>query len=131
MTVYADYEFYMRSYYGYLEEEEFQTAIRKASAHIRRITFGRADSCSDMDEVKFATCAACDVIAADAKRRKKHDGMNIASENTDGYAVNFVAEQASGESAEQALNKSVYSAAKVYLEPIGLLDWGVYDDDEF
>lgn len=131
MILYADYKFYVESYYGYLEGEEFQRVISKASAHIRRITFGRADSCSDMDEVKFATCAACDVIAADERKRKKHDGMNIASENTDGYSVAFVADQASGESAEQALNKRVYSAAKVYLEPTGLLDWSVYDDDEF
>lgn len=131
MNLYADCEFYMVSYHGDIDEDEFFEVISKASAHIRRITFGRADSCSDMDEVKFATCAACDVIAADARRRKKHNGMNIASENTDGYEVSFIADQASGESAEQALNKRVYSAAKVYLEPIGLLDWSVYDNDEF
>lgn len=130
MILYADYKFYVESYNGSLEEEKFQKVISRASAHVRRITFGRADSQSDLEEVKFATCAACDVIADDARRRKKHDGMNIASENTDGYAVTFVTDQASGESAEHSLNKNVYSATKVYLEPTGLLNWGVFDDNE-
>ena len=130
MILYADYKFYVESYDGDMDEKEFRKVISRASAHVRRITFGRADSQSDMEEVKFATCAACDVIADDARRRKKHDGMNIASENTDGYAVAYVADQASGESAEQSLNKKVYASAKVYLEPTGLLNWGVYDDNE-
>lgn len=131
MILYADYKFYVESYDGSLDEEEFQKVISRASAHVRRMTFGRADSCSDIDEVKFATCAACDVIVADEKRRKKHNGMNIASENTDGYAVTFVTDQVSGETAEQALNRKIYAAAELYLDSTGLLNWGIYDDDEF
>ena len=131
MTVYADYKFYVESYDGSLDEEEFQKVISRASAHVRRMTFGRADMYSDIEEVKLSVCAVCDVIAVDTKNRKKHGGMNISSENTDGYSVSYVTEQVSGESADQALNRKIYTAAELYLEPTGLLDWSVYDDDEF
>lgn len=131
MILYADYKFYVESYDGDLKEEEFQKVISRASSHVRRMTFGRADMYSDIEEVKLSVCAVCDVIAADMKNRKKHGGMNISSENTDGYSVSYVTDQVSGESADQALNRKIYTAAELYLEPTGLLNWGVYDDDEF
>lgn len=131
MILYADYKFYVKSYNGDLEEKEFEKVISRASAHIRRITFGRADMYSDIEEVKLSVCAVCDVIAVDTKNRKKHGGMNISSENTDGYSVSYITDQVSGESAEQALNRKIYTVAELYLGPTGLLNWGVYDDDEF
>ena len=61
MNLYADYNFYVSEYKGQATEEEFQRQIVKASAHVRRITFGRADNCMEMEEVKLAACAVCDL----------------------------------------------------------------------
>lgn len=125
MEPYVDYEFYAESYRGELSESEFQNAVIKATAHVRRITFGRADSCVYGDEVKLATCAVCDVIAAEEKKQAANNGMHISSENTDGYSVSYVSELESGESAEELLNRKAYKAAEVFLSPTGLLDWGL------
>lgn len=121
MEPYVDYEFYAESYRGELSESEFQNAVIKATTHVRRITFGRADFYVDGDEVKLATCAVCDVIAADENFRKKHQGRNITSENNDGYSVSFVQEQNAGETAEEILNRKAYKAAEMFLSPTGLL----------
>ena len=125
MVTYVDLKFYADSYNGELSESEFQNVIIKATAHVRRITFGRADSYIDGDEVKYATCAVCDVIAADEKRRKKHQGMNVTSENIDGYSVSFAQEQSAGEAAEELLNRKIYKSAEPFLMQTGLLDWGL------
>lgn len=125
MNSYVNYQYYAEEYRGDLEEREFDKASLKATAHVRRITFGRADFCAEDDEVKLATCAVCDIIAEDKQRREANNGMNIASENTDGYSVSYIAEQAVGESTEELLNRKIYDAAKVYLAPTGLLSWGI------
>lgn len=125
MKPYVDYEFYAESYRGELSESEFQNAVIKATAHVRRITFGRADSCQDDEEVKLATCTVCDVIAMDERKRTANNGMSVSSENTDGYSVSYVSELQSGESAEELLNRKIYKAAEAFLIPTGLLDWGL------
>ena len=71
----------------------------KASAYVRRITFGRADDNMEMEEVKLATCAVCDLIANDEKVRSKHSGRAVTSENT----MDTVATKAE-ETGEQQMN---------------------------
>lgn len=131
MNSYVDYEFYITQYYGKLEQDDFSRAVIKASAHVRKITFGRADEYTEDDSVKFATCAICDVIAAHEKRLEIHNGMDVTSENTDGYIVAYAQERSSGESLEELLNRKIYQAAEVYLLPTGLLNWGINDADEW
>lgn len=127
---YADYEFYVTKYLGELDQDDFDRVIIKSSAHVRKITFGRADQHMDDENVKLATCAVCDVIAIFDSRMKIHNGLNITSENTDGYSVSYANEQVSGESTEELLNRKIYQAAEVYLLSTGLLDWSVFDDNE-
>lgn len=129
MKIYSDYEFYVVSYGGDMEEEEFCRIICKASAHVRRITFGRADYEFDSEEVKLATCAVCDAIWMHEKERNEHGGKIVSSENTNGYSVSYVTDQASGESSNQALYRKIYAAAEPFLETCGILNWGVYDDN--
>ena len=59
MTQYTDYAFYTGQYGGGLTEEQFRRVIVPVSAHIRRITFDRADR--SMEEVQHAACACCDL----------------------------------------------------------------------
>ena len=124
MNLYADYIFYVSEYRGNLTDEEFDKSVIPASAYVRRITFGRADDNMEMDEVKLATCAVCELLANDEKVRSKHLGRAVTSENTDGYSVSFES-GGNGETADDLLHKKMYNTAALFLDPTGLLCMGV------
>lgn len=124
MILYADYEYYTTTYKGSLSKEEFEKFIMKSSAYVRRITFGRADDNIEMEEVRLAACAVCDLIANDEKVRSKHSGRAITSENTDGYSVSYES-GGNGETADDLLCKKMYNTAALFLDPTGLLYMGV------
>ena len=121
MDLYASYTYYISTYRGSLTEEEFEKSIVSATAHVRRITFGRADQNTEMNEVKLAACAVCDLLANDEKARSQHSGKAVVSENTDGYSVTYE----SGDAADDLLTRKIYKATELYLEPTGLLYAGV------
>lgn len=125
MILYADYNFYSNVYSGKIDRSAFHQLIIKATACVRKITFGRADENLELEEVKLAACAVCDVYAASEKNLQKHNGKMVASENTDGYSVSYVQEQTSGETAEELLNRKAYKAAEMFLDSTGLLCWEV------
>ena len=89
MNLYTTYAYYISTYRGNLTEEEFEKSIVQATAYVRRITFGRAEQNMELDEVKLATCAICDLLANDEKARSQHSGRTVVSENTDGYSVTY------------------------------------------
>lgn len=124
MNLYADYTFYASEYRGNLTDEEFDKSVIPASAYVRRITFGRADDNMEMEEVKLATCAVCELLANDEKVRSKHLGRAVTSENTDGYSVSFES-GGNGETADDLLHKKMYNTAALFLDPTGLLCMGV------
>ena len=124
MNLYADYTFYVSEYRGNLTDEEFDKSVIPASAYVRRITFGRADDNMEMEEVKLATCAVCELLANDEKVRSKHLGRAVTSENTDGYSVSFES-GGNGETADDLLHKKMYNTAALFLDPTGLLCMGV------
>lgn len=124
MNLYTTYAYYISTYRGNLTEEEFEKAIIPATAHVRRITFGRADQNMELDEVKLATCAICDLLANDEKARSQHSGRTVVSENTDGYSVTYESGR-NGDTADDLLTRKIYKAAELYLEPSGLLYAGV------
>lgn len=124
MNLYASYAYYISTYRGNLTEEEFEKSIVPATTHVRRITFGRADQNMELDEVKLATCAVCDLLANDEKARSQHSGRAVVSENTDGYSVTYESGR-DGDTADDLLNRKIYRSAELYLEPTGLLYMGV------
>lgn len=124
MILYADYEYYTTTYKGSLSKEEFEKSIMKSSAYVRRITFGRADENKELDEVKLAACAVCDLIANDEKVRNKHSGRVVTSENTDGYSVSYES-GGNGETADDLLGRKIFDTLELYLMPTGLLYMGV------
>lgn len=124
MNLYADYTFYVSEYRGNLTDEEFDKSVIPASAYVRRITFGRADDNMEMEEVKLATCAVCELLANDEKVRSKHLGRAVTSENTNGYSVSFE-NGGNGETADDLLHKKMYNTAALFLDPTGLLCMGV------
>ena len=124
MNLYATYAYYISTYRGNLTEEEFEKSIVQATAYVRRITFGRAEQNMELDEVKLATCAICDLLANDEKARSQHSGRTVVSENTDGYSVTYESGR-NGDTADDLLTRKIYKAAELYLEPTGLLYAGV------
>ena len=78
----------------------------------------------ELDEVKLATCAICDLLANDEKARSQHSGRTVVSENTDGYSVTYESD-GNGDTADDLLNRKIYKTAELYLEPTGLLYAGV------
>lgn len=124
MNLYADYEFYTSEYKGNLPKEEFEKSIMKASAYVRRITFGRTDDNMEMEEVKLATCAVCELLANDEKVRSKHSGRAVTSESTDGYSVSYES-GGNGETTDELLSRKIFDTLILYLEPTGLLYMGV------
>ena len=124
MNLYADYEYYISAYKGNLAEEEFEKSIMKASAYVRRVTFGRTDDNMEMEEVKLATCSVCDLIANDEKVRSKHSGRVVTSENTDGYSVSYES-GGNGKTADELLGRKIFDTLELYLMPTGLLYMGV------
>ena len=78
----------------------------------------------EMEEVKLATCAVCELLANDEKVRSKHLGRAVTSENTDGYSVSFES-GGNGETADDLLHKKMYNTAALFLDPTGLLCMGV------
>ncbi len=125
MILYAEYTFYSGTYHGNMDENAFNRFIIPATAYVRRVTFGRADDNLGAEEVKLATCAVCDVYAAREKGLQKYDGKIVTSENTDGYSVSYMAEQAAGETGEELSNRKAYKAAEMFLGSTGLLCWEV------
>ena len=124
MNLYTTYAYYISTYRGNLTEEEFEKSIVQATAYVRRITFGRAEQNMELDEVKLATCAICDLLANDEKARSQHSGRTVVSENTDGYSVTYESGR-NGDTADDLLTRKIYKAAELYLEPTGLLYAGV------
>lgn len=119
MNLYADYEYYTSEYKGNLTKEEFEKSITKASAFVRRITFGRADDNMELAEVKLAACAVCELLANDEKSRSL--GRAVTSESTDGYSVSYE----SIASADDILGIKIFKTLELYLMPTGLLYAGV------
>ena len=124
MNLYVNYAYYISKYRGNLTEEDFEKSIFPATAHVRRITFGRADQNMETDEVKLATCAICDLLANDEKLRSQHSGRTVVSENTDGYSVTYES-GGNGDTADDLLNRKIYKSAELYLGSTGLLYAGV------
>ena len=120
MRLYADYPYYLNEYHGEkLGSDEFNSIVRSATEHVRRITFGRANLHADEEAVKLATCAVCEAIAEFNK--STINGRTVASENNDGYSVSFVADS---KTPEEILYKKIYASAEAYLNDTGFLSWG-------
>jgi hypothetical protein len=111
MTRYCDYDFYASEYCGTMAEEDFNREVLKASAYVDMVTMNRITASvlnKYADQIKLATCAACDVyFAAD-------NGGEITSESVGGWSRSY---GSSGLTTQQKLQDSVEN----YLAMTGLL----------
>lgn len=111
MTKYCDYEFYSKEYNGTMAEEDFNREVLKASAYVDMVTMNRITTSvlnKYSDQIKLATCAACDVYFTAEK------GGEVTSETVGSWSVSY---GTSGMTAQQKLQESVEN----YLVMTGLL----------
>lgn len=114
--MYADYDFYISTYYGNsLSEDNANMWLERASDYIDTITFGRLESAFPTDEkhvvkVKKAVCAIADALyMIDTQRR-----AGAAKIGTNGEITGAISSVSSGkESISYATGgtASIYSAA--------------------
>lgn len=125
MKNYIDYNYYLRAEcWDKIDNVDFSRIARKASAFVREITFDRINEENLSDDVKDAVCAVCEVLWQDELLRKQYGGREVKSENSDGFSVTFVTEEAAGRTHEERLQKKMYAAARPYLLHTGLLYLG-------
>lgn len=116
MNLYADYGFYIESYNGDMQEDEFPKNMIMATGCLRSITLAKADKFSG-DELKYAACEIADVYFSCSDK----SSSDVKSENTDGYSVSYISERKDGETKEQFLSRKCYEIAKRWLRNTGLL----------
>lgn len=114
--MYSNYAFYSDEYKGTISEADFTRLSVLATAHINRITNGKAKTATeqDLDAVKLAECAIIDEL-----ERQEHGGI-VTSESNDGvsrsYATSAVVKSAS---------QRIYAVAEIFLSGTNLLYVGV------
>lgn len=125
--VYADYMFYRDVFAGTMPEDVFSRCSARASDYIDAQTFGRASSalvrlpCPASDDpeswppVKYALAKACCALA-DLVYLEENGG-GVASEETPGYKVNYLA----GISNTKTPVQQMQAALSRYLGDTGLL----------
>lgn len=114
--MYSNYTFYTDEYKGTVSEADFTRLSVLATAHINRITNGRAETATGqvLDAVKLAECAIVDEL-----ERQEHGGV-VTAESNDGISRSY-ATSAVVKSATQR----IYSVAEVFLCNTNLLYVGV------
>lgn len=124
--VYATYQQYVEVYGGtVIKEEQFPSAILKASRYIDCFTFGRITSDNVEKYPELADCS-CEIAEAVMNFAGKNGiPKQKKSENIDGYSVAYVTEFVDGSLAESVLKRKAYEIAKVYLINTGLLYLGI------
>lgn len=130
MAEYADYEFYKEKFHGItVPEDAFSNASVQASSYAKYITCGRAKDSFETDypeyaeDIKLAVCAMAEVFYQESRRKSKHGGLEVASENNDGYSVTYAGVSDNGASLAEKQAKEIVNR---YLAHTGLLYRGVY-----
>ena len=109
MDALCDYQFYIDSYHGKMDEESFAGASLQATAFLEFACKGKNPEQFlklDMEPMKMACCAVSDAVLRIAERQ------GIKSESMGEYTVSYA--DADGE-------ESLYKAAAYYLGNSGIL----------
>lgn len=123
--MYADYVFYVEEYGGVIitDEMEFRRIERKSGQKLDYYTFGRIAQVDD--KIRLAVCEMADILFQAEKRKSMHDGLEVISENNDGYSITYAGVNA--QDGKNHLEKELYAAAYMYLSQTGLMDWSDRD----
>ena len=113
---YADYTYYVTSYFGTaIAESDFPRIARKATAILDKLTFGRAITDTEHPtQIKDAMCAIADEVQS---IESSDSSEYVTSESQGQYSVSYAAESVEG----RTYNQRYYDAAEVWLDGTYLL----------
>lgn len=120
--MYADYDFYLNTYYGNaIQEEDFPRLSTRASDYIRSATNGISDTVDDLqlEAVKNATCAIADVLLdEEIMNNSTFSGeQSVSSETVGGWSKSYRSASLSSADVEY-INKRKTDALLLYLKNI-------------
>lgn len=120
---YADYDFYLETYYGnVLSDEDFDRCAARASDYIDYITMGKAKTYADPDDaVKKCCCALAEQYQGITAAKASIAAGELASETVGSHSVSY----RSGAEVSAALKSELWDIALGYLLNTGLLYRGV------
>lgn len=118
--MYADYDFYLNTYFGNcISEEDFPRLSTRASDYIRSMTHGLSDKVDgwQMEAVKKASCAIADVLLDDEiMTAGAFSGEQaVSSETVGGWSRSYGSSSFSAASAEY-IEKRKLDALMLYLK---------------
>ena len=119
MNSYTEHTFYIERG-GTASLSDFNRFVYKVSQYLDQVTFGRAVSYDDTDQLLASAC--CDLIDAALQDEK---GGEISQENIEGHQVTYT----KGISNTLSYVEKQKSIINLYLGNTGLLYRGYYDDE--
>lgn len=112
---YVDFDYYLQTFCGSMDEISFGRALIEAQAFIDTITFGRIARLDVIpDCVKNAVCAAAEEINRRDESQRQHAG--IKSESNDGASVTY-----DDVISNEQCKANMLAKARMYLANTGLL----------
>lgn len=118
--MYADYDFYLNTYFGNaIPEEDFPRLSTRASDYIRSMTRGLSDTVygADLEAVKKASCAIADVLLdEEIMTASAFSGeQTVSSETVGAWSRSYVSSSFSAAAIEQVENRKT-DALMLYLK---------------
>lgn len=123
MKVYADYEYYYKTYHGskLKNDDSFNYWMIQATSAIRNLTFGRVDQMESIpEEVQMCCCEVAEKLYIQ-EAAKEENGMILQSYGNDGETGTFKVDELS----EEAVQKSILEIVRKWLARTGLMYCGV------
>lgn len=125
--IYADYNFYVSSFYGnVIPEEEYAAAALRASQFLDYYTMNRAKQQPELEALKLACCALAEeyhtiITAARQQSQTMAGDGEMQSQTVGGYSVTYRSRgEALSEASAQAQSR-LAQVARQYLAHTGLL----------
>ena len=125
--IYADYNFYVSSFYGnVIPEEEYAAAALRASQFLDYYTMNRATQQPELETLKLACCALAEeyhsiITAARQQSQTMAGDGEMQSQTVGGYSVTYRSRgEALSEASAQAQSR-LAQVARQYLAHTGLL----------
>ena len=125
--IYADYNFYVSSFYGnVIPEEEYAAAALRASQFLDYYTMNRAKQQPELEALKLACCALAEeyhtiITAARQQSQTMAGDGEMQSQTVGGYSVTYRNRgEALSEASAQAQSR-LATVARQYLAHTGLL----------
>ena len=125
--IYADYNFYVSSFYGnVIPEEEYAAAALRASQFLDYYTMNRAKQQPELEALKLACCAMAEeyhtiITAARQQSQNMAGDGEMQSQTVGGYSVTYRSRGETLSEASAQAQSRLAQVARQYLAHTGLL----------